>query len=88
MAFGRKPSEVLDRMWADQEAYIVELEAKVEKLEAENWDLLQQRFKQGERMTARTLQLALGGQLNVMSAETLRACGYDPPGDAAGAGNA
>ncbi len=76
----QKPSVMLDRMWAEQEAYIAELEARVETLEAENFRLTKERFEQGERMTARTLQLALSGQLNAMSAETLRACGYDPPG--------
>jgi hypothetical protein len=75
----QKPSVMLDRMWADQEAYIEELEAKVVALEAENFRLTKERFEQGERMTVRTLQLALSGQLDAMGAETLRACGYDQP---------
>lgn len=75
-----KPSVMLDRMWAEQEAYIAELEAENAQLKLEVQKLNTEWRLSAQQMMGRTLELALSGQLGRMDDRRMEACGYDPPG--------
>lgn len=58
-----KPSEIIDRMFEDQESYIAELEAEVEKLRAEVWELRRAATRTAQERIGELMRLTLAGQL-------------------------
>lgn len=59
----RKPSEVLDRMWAEQEDYIAELRAENARLQQEVYDLRAAACHTSRERLVEVVNLALGGAL-------------------------
>lgn len=70
------PSMMLDRMFAQQEAYIAELEAKVAQLEAQLAASERQGRQDAMHLAGRTLQLALHGAFTRMD-KIPAGCGYE-----------
>jgi hypothetical protein len=58
-----RPSEMLDRMFEDQEAYIADLIAENEKLQAEVWELRQAATRTSQERIGELMRLSLAGQL-------------------------
>jgi hypothetical protein len=59
----QKPSEVLDALWADQEAYIAALEAENAALQQEVYGLRVAAVRTSGERLAEVALLALGGNL-------------------------
>jgi hypothetical protein len=58
-----KPSEMIDRMYENQEAYIAELVAENEKLQTEVWELRRAATRASQERLGELMRLTLAGQL-------------------------